>query len=65
MTEKTVKTVVVTKATASLKEAVEKELNIPDPDLETAKAALHEDTSKDDPEREDRDTEPGDRGDSD
>ena len=48
MTEKTVKTVVVTKATASLNEAVEKELNIPDPDLETATAALHEDTSKED-----------------
>ena len=47
------------RASAELQKQVESELNLPDPDSETAKAILNEDSEGDDRTRSDRDDNEG------
>jgi hypothetical protein len=56
---KRIQTKLAMRASAELQKQVESELNLPDPDSETAKAILNEDSEGDDRTRSDRDDNEG------
>ena len=56
---KRIQTKLAMRASAELQKQVESELNLPDPDRETAKAILNEDSEGDDRTRSDRDDNEG------
>ena len=56
---KRIQTKLAMRASAELQKQVESELNFPDPDSETAKAILNEDSEGDDRTRSDRDDNEG------